>query len=240
MLAGAGFVRYGRDRWSTEAGGPAVSKGARVAVTLAATVVVAALIAVYVAQYVSAAPPSVTVRSEPGTAQITLQTVASVGFGPHPTWVSYFAQDRTQRWVHSTDLHVPAHSLITVTIYQFDTPTGLRNPFWSQPQGVIGNVLLDGKPLRALDPTLASHTFAIPGLGVSVPLEGVDATAPNQCANAPCPLASAHHTITFQFRTGAPGRYRWQCFVPCGAGYQFGFGGPMQTVGYMDGFMEVA
>jgi hypothetical protein len=27
--------------------------------------------------------------------------------------------------------------------------------------------------------------------------------------------------------------------VPCAAGYIAGFGGPMQTVGYMDGFIKV-
>jgi hypothetical protein len=27
--------------------------------------------------------------------------------------------------------------------------------------------------------------------------------------------------------------------VPCAAGYITGFGGPMQTVGYMDGYIKV-
>jgi hypothetical protein len=27
--------------------------------------------------------------------------------------------------------------------------------------------------------------------------------------------------------------------VPCGAGWLFGNGGPMQTLGYMDGFINV-
>ena len=38
---------------------------------------------------------------------------------------------------------------------------------------------------------------------------------------------------------GKPGHYRWQCFVPCAAGFIYGFGGPMQTIGYMDGFLNV-
>jgi len=33
--------------------------------------------------------------------------------------------------------------------------------------------------------------------------------------------------------------YRWQCFVPCGLGFLYGNGGPMQTIGFMDGFLEV-
>jgi hypothetical protein len=50
----------------------------------------------------------------------------------------------------------------------------------------------------------------------------------------------AHNTITFTFRSGKhKGLYRWQCFVPCAAGFQFGFGGPMQTIGYMDGYLDV-
>ena len=81
--------------------------------------------------------------------------------------------------------------------------------------------------------------FAIPQIGLSVPLPGVPAT-PRTCArNAPCSLSHAHHTITFTFRTPGKGLYRWQCFVPCAAGFIQGFGGPMQTVGYMDGFIKV-
>ena len=73
-----------------------------------------------------------------------------------------------------------------------------------------------------------------------VPLEGVPDTAKHQCGYAPCdPTSMAHRTITFTFRTGKKGKFRWQCFVPCAAGFQFGFGGPMQTIGYMDGFLNV-
>jgi len=37
-----------------------------------------------------------------------------------------------------------------------------------------------------------------------------------------------------------PGAYFWQCRVPCGGGFVTGFGGPMQTFGFMTGEMEVA
>jgi hypothetical protein len=45
--------------------------------------------------------------------------------------------------------------------------------------------------------------------------------------------------ITFSFVTPGPGQYPWQCFVPCGLGYLYGNGGPMQSVAYMDGFLKV-
>ena len=135
---------------------------------------------------------------------------------------------------------MPANSLIHVTLNQYDGDSGLRNPFLSQSTGTVGgDFTLNGKATRAINPNDASHLFAIPALGVSVPLEGVPDSAKNPCGNAPCTLSQDHETISFTFRTGRKGVYRWQCFVPCAAGYIDGFGGPMQTVGYMDGYLKV-
>jgi hypothetical protein len=210
-----------------------------------ATAFVAVLIGLYVAGWATSAPPTITAAAAPpgssGT-DLTLQTVAAVGpkFSPaHPDWVSYLVR-RGGQWVHSTVFRVPANSEVHVTIYQFDGDSGLRNPFLAGVQGTNGGVeLVDGKPLTHIQAEEASHTFVIPQLGVFVPLPGVPEEAKNQCEFAPCELSQAHHTITFTFKTGKKGRYRWQCFVPCAAGTFFGFGGPMQTFGYMDGYIEV-
>ena len=127
-----------------------------------------------------------------------------------------------------------------MTVYQYDGASGLRNPFLARPQGVVGDTMtVDGKTTDVINPDDASHTFAIAAYHLVVPLLGVADDAKNQCEQAPCGLDKAHHTITFSFRTGAPGHYRWQCFVPCAAGFIYGFGGPMQTIGYMDGFLDV-
>jgi hypothetical protein len=216
--------------------------GAKLIAVLLGVAVAAALIAFYIVDYLIVTPPSVAAtQPAPRQARLTLQTVASLGFGPHPTWVSYLAKNSQGTWVHGTVLKVPAHATVTVTVLQYDTATGLRNPFWGQPRGVVGNTMtVDGKPLQNLDPDLASHTFAIPDLGVSVPLKGVGDNAPNQCSVAPCTLAEAHTTVVFRFKTGDPATYRWQCFVPCAAGFILGFGGPMQSLGYMDGLLQVA
>jgi hypothetical protein len=199
----------------------------------------AALVAYYVVSYLMVRPPAVAASGTAPRASLTLQTVPSLGFGPHPAWVSYLARDSRGKWQHSTTLTVPANSLVTMTIYQFDTATGLRNPYWGGPRGIVGELTVDGKPVPTLDPDLASHTFAIPDLSLSVPLKGVADNAKNQCSVAPCSLTQAHTTITFTFRTGKAGTYRWQCFVPCAAGFILGFGGPMQSVGYMDGYLSV-
>ncbi len=52
-------------------------------------------------------------------------------------------------------------------------------------------------------------------------------------------LSMAHTTITFSFMSPGKGTYRWQCFVPCALATYYGFGGPMQTIGWMSGEFEV-
>jgi hypothetical protein len=172
---------------------------------------------------------------------LKIQTVAAIGptLSRNPDWVSYLIH--TQKgWKRETVWDLPAHATVHVTIYNFDGASALRNPYLARPQGMVGNrVLIDGKPANAIDPNDASHTFAVPALGIIVALPGVAADAKNQCGFAPCPLTNAHRTIQFVFHTTTPGHFRWQCFVPCAAGWIFGFGGPMQTIGYMDGFLNV-
>ena len=217
-----------------------MSKAARFGIVSAGIAAGAALIAFYIVSYLTVTPPVVAATGTAPQVNLTLQTVAAFGHPPHVDWVSYLAENAHGKWVHSTVLRVPANSTVNVTIYQFDTATGLRNPFWGQPRGTAGGTInVDGKTLNVLNPDLASHTFAIPDLGVSVPLKGVADDAKNQCSVAPCSLSEAHTTVKFSFQTGKPGKLRWQCFVPCAAGFPLGFGGPMQSLGWMDGYLEV-
>jgi hypothetical protein len=212
----------------------------RIVSTLIGTAISVVLIVWYLIGWVLPMPSTVPQASAAGVTNITVQTVAAYGHAPHPDWVSYLVKNEQGQWVHSTIWKVPAHSIVKMTVLQYDGDSGLRNPFLGQPRGIIGGTMnVNGKTLNVLDPDLASHTFTIPDLGVSVPLKGVGDNAPNQCSVTPCTLAQAHNTITFEFRTGNPGIHRWQCFVPCAAGWLYGFGGPMQTVGWMDGFLKV-
>jgi hypothetical protein len=206
-----------------------------------ATAVVCAAIGLYIGLYLVNVPGSVAAVQSSAGAQLDLATVATAEQSdPHNTWVSYYAVDANSgNWRHDTTYVLPANTLVHVTIYQYDTATGLRNPLFSQPAGTVGPATIDGKPISAVDPTTPGHTFAIPQIGLSVPLPGADSNAKNLCAQAPCSLSQAHHTISFTFRTPGKGLYRWQCFVPCGAGFIQGNGGPMQTVGYMGGFIKV-
>ncbi len=207
------------------------------------TVLVCVLLGLYIGLYLTSAPASASAVQTSAGAQLYLAAVPAAALDdPHPTWVSYYAVNASGGdWRHATTFSLPAHTLVRVTIYQFDSQTGLRNEFISQATGTMGgDFTLDGKTTQVIDPTTASHVFAIPELGLSVPLEGIPSNTKNPCANAPCSLSNDHTTTSFTFRTPGPGLYRWQCYVPCAAGFIQGFGGPMQTVGYMDGFIKVA
>jgi hypothetical protein len=204
-------------------------------------VLVCVAIGLYVGLYLIKVPGSSAATPTSSGAQLHLATVAAAEpSDPHNTWVSYYVVDaKSQNWHHNTTFVVPANTLVHVTIYQYDTPTGLRNPVFSQPGGTVGPVLINGRPTTVVPPAIPAHTFAIPQIGLTVPLPGANPNAKNTCAQAPCSLSQAHVTVSFAFRTPSKGLYRWQCFVPCGAGFIQGNGGPMQTVGYMGGFLKV-
>jgi hypothetical protein len=217
-------------------------QGKRAVGVIVGTLVVCAAIGLYIGLYLVNVPGSAAATKSAAGVQLDLATVPAAALNdPHPTWVSYYAVNANdQNWRHVTTYVLPANTLVHVKIFQFDSQTGLRNAFLSQASGTSsGSFLLNGKATKSIGPDGASHVFAIPQIGLTVPLLGVSSNAKNPCSNAPCPLSTAHETIEFTFRTPGKGLYRWQCFVPCAAGYIEGFGGPMQTVGYMDGFIKV-
>jgi hypothetical protein len=126
-------------------------------------------------------------------------------------------------------LVVPANSLVTVTIRDYDlgdTPMPYGSPFTTV-QGTTGaSAMADGQAFTRLSPDKIAHTFTIPQLGVNVPLPG-DATN-----------GQAYNTVTFTFGIGAPGTYTFRCLDPCGNG-PMGMMGPMMTQGYMLGTLTV-
>jgi hypothetical protein len=197
-----------------------------------------------------------------GQVNVTLMTTAQSTVGQKPDWVSYFIQDpKTKQFVHTTYFAVPANTKVNVTIMGYDGCTPLRNPVWGKVTGTEGDVenvsYFNGKtyspsqPLSTFDSwgqCSVQHTFAIPGLGVNVPIASVTTLNENNalCGTSPCTQnnsneALAPHTVVkFSFMTPKTGgTFRWQCFVPCGLGYVDGNGGPMATPGYMMGQMEV-
>lgn len=155
---------------------------------------------------------------------------------PHLDWVTYGPGNQ---------LVVPAYSLVTITIQNYDGGLSLLNDFYSSVRGTINNeATVDGHTITRLPPDTISHTFTIHGipsekqpyLFVSVPLlqepEAVESAGTDN-GLPPHPIST-----TFSFYVYGPGHYVWQCEYPCGTGYD-GFGGPMMTHGYMNGTFDV-
>ncbi|HEY8817018.1 MAG TPA: hypothetical protein VIP57_18205 [Candidatus Dormibacteraeota bacterium] len=214
--------------------------GGRLAIVVLGLAVILALLTGFLVSFVFHFPP--TLAAQPTTVgngvTIHLETVAAVQDAiafprpedPHPDWVSYLP---------TTVFKVPANSVVTISIDQEDGASGLRNPYWAKAQGIIGGSFHmtyfddNGAPqvgdFTSVDPTTLAHSFAIPDLGVFVPLQGIADAAP----------AGSHNEITFSFKTGKAGIFRWQCFVPCGAGSIYGNGNAMSSFGYMQGMLVV-
>lgn len=217
-------------------------KAGRLATTLALLIAVIGGV-VFAVFNLTWQPTTVAFTAGPGQpVNVTLQTVGAYGSGIHPTWVSYMIRTPDGRWEHTTMWQVPAHTRVNVTIYQYDSGSPLRNQQIGMVQGTIGGVAtLNGKVFSVINANVGNgvgHTFSMPSLGINVPLSGNDGNA-NLCGAAPCTTASPNNVIRFSFRSPGPGTYPWQCFVPCALGFLYGNGGPMQTVGWMDGFMKV-
>jgi uncharacterized protein YaiE (UPF0345 family) len=154
--------------------------------------------------------------------------------GAHPDWVSYGP---------TSAFKVPAHSLVTITIDQYDGGEKITNPYFATVRGTLGGTMtVDGKTVTHTDPDTVGHTFTIHGaptnqdpLFISVPLPAVSDDAPTAAgSDYPAP-----HVVTFSFVTGGRGEYIWNCEFPCGDGYYAKFGGPMSTRGYMSGTFSV-
>ena len=219
--------------------------------------------------YIGVQPPveDYTPVASNGQVNVTLMTTPETTVTDRPDWVSYFIKNpSTGQFVHTTYFKVPANTQVNITILGYDGCTPLRNPLWGH---VLGTTTRTGQknaedvqyynkgtltpvtPVSSFDSWAdcsVQHTFAIPGLGINVPIASPPTLAENNalCAEGPCAGATAgegnspHSVVTFSFRTPkTPGSFRWQCFVPCGGGYVDGNGGPMATLGYMMGQMEV-
>ena len=142
----------------------------------------------------------------------------------------------------STSIELPAHSLITIRVKQYDTSGTPWNPFWAEVHGTVdGTATYNGTAQAGIKPAEVAHTFTIhqypesgqPTVFVSVPLMGVASNAKNEANGYPKP-----QVIEFSFITGDPGEYIWNCEDPCGDSYQ-NFGGVMQARGWMSGKITV-
>lgn len=155
-----------------------------------------------------------------GNDHVALDIMAIKPGGPTENYAAYLP---------STVFSVPAYSLVTVTIRNFDLdviPLPNNSPY-TRVQGTIhGVAYADGTAYTALARTGIAHTFTVPALHLSVPIPGQATNGKNFVA------------VTFSFRTGSAGVYSWRCFAPCGDEPD-GQAGGMAEAGYMRGTLFI-
>ena len=169
-----------------------MSRSGRLAVAAVIVGIGVGLIIFLAAAFLRSTPPTVdfTVGHQAGQpVDMTLQTVGSIGFGDHPTWVSYLTMSPTTgQWVHTTLWDLPAHTRINVTIDQYDGGEPAAQPADRVSCRARRHDMMSTQDNVDLNSTHhqrsgngVAHTFTIPTLGINVPLYGSTATTPNFC-----------------------------------------------------------
>ncbi len=202
--------------------------GALMVAVLAAAAVLIGGFATSFGGHLKVTQTAVAVGSTTGTSSATLNLTIVTGqmMGSGAVGPAYVPSDFT----------VPAHSLVKVTVTDFDNATPLTGALakYARVTGTVGGVMTvqginpvapnttvgAAKTVSYLAPALVAHTLTIPRLGINVPMAG-------------------QSRITFYIKTGKAGVYQWQCMDPCGDG-PTGMGAPMGEAGYMAGTMTVA
>jgi heme/copper-type cytochrome/quinol oxidase subunit 2 len=136
-------------------------------------------------------------------------------------------------------LTIPVNTLIKLVIVNYDGGNGsLVSPTYSAVTGTVNSTVTvvseddvnssavsngisvnSPAPISTMSPSILSHTFTIPSLGVNVP---VALTA----------------TTTTYLKFDKTGTYLWFCMTACGSGAD-GLSGAMKTAGWMTGLITV-
>ena len=238
-----------------------MSLPARIVTLLVAFAAVVAGAVFIVVHYVGSDLPVVNFApaASGGSVNVVLQEDPQNTVSSRPDWVSYFVQDpKTHAWVHTTLFQVPKNTMVNMTILGYDGCTPLRNNFFSKVQGTVGNTVsvqqfkTVGQPLGPAQDVRAHRLLGVVQRGAHVRDPEPARVRPGRLARhgAVQQLGVRYLAVHLRARTRGEvqlhdartprGTFRWQCFVPCGGGFLDGNGGPMQTIGYMMGNMEVS
>ena len=134
----------------------------------------------------------------------------------------------------ASNIRLPAHTLIQLTIISYDTPTAGSPDQEGKVTGTVGGTvyLINGTTAMGTDVSeqwgrnvtsvpgnMLAHTFTIPQLGINIPVVGGD-------------------TVIAYFYLDQAGTFQWVCLTPCGFG-PTGMQGAMSTSGWMEGQVTV-
>jgi len=138
----------------------------------------------------------------------------------------------------TSNITIPSHTLIIMTIISYDTPTNGTPKIYSLVNGTINNeiTIINGTlatgsmssngtnrdwimNVTSIPVSLIAHTFTVSQIGLNIPIEG-------------------GFTEIAEFYVNITGSFYWQCMSPCGLGPS-GWSGSMSKPGWMMGILYV-
>lgn len=183
--------------------------------------------------------------------------------GAHPDWVSYGAAGPNGEVLEDaeagTNYIVPAHSAVTITVWQYDSGETLNNDFFAHVRGTVDGTakfvkrydvtkkenVTPEETITDIPTDMVGHTFTIHGMSddqdqvfLNVPLMLADDNEVT-AAEEEGGYTNFPTKTTFTFITGDAGEYIWNCEFPCGDGTVARFGNAMSTMGFMSGHFTV-
>jgi len=180
-----------------------------------------------------------TVTSTPGpyvvTLVITTNNLYNTTIGDQPAYYVLGPNGLES----SAQINLPAHELIKLVIINYDngeanltatnyaTVTGVADNHISVVNNTLVNSTMGSSAIQirgvenisSLSPSVISHTFTIPSLGINIPVATLSTEV-------------AYFTLT------TAGTFSWFCMTECGSGAK-GLGGAMSTPGWMSGSVVV-
>jgi len=136
----------------------------------------------------------------------------------HPGWPRYTNRSLTVR----------EGETVTLRITSFDdgtAPLTGAQMMYDAVQGTVGGIeTVDGKAVSSVPNADVAHTFTVVGLGLNMPV--------------PAAPTGGSVTVVARFVAERAGTFVWQCYAPCGSG-ENSMGGPMSTMGWMEGTVRV-
>jgi len=178
-------------------------------------------------------PASVATTQQNAPYQLTISEIMDTA------WNSTVAQPQfsimgTNGLEPASNIRLPAHTLIQLTIISYDTPTAGSPDQEGKVTGTVGGTvyLINGTTAMGTDVSqrwgrnvtsvpgnMLAHTFTIPQLGINIPAVGGE-------------------TVIAYFYLDQAGTFQWVCLTPCGFGPS-GMQGAMSKSGWMEGQVTV-
>ena len=178
-------------------------------------------------------PVTNTISQQSGPFRLTLMEIMDTGWNSTMA-APQFSIFGVKGLEPASNISLPAHTLIQLTIISYDTPTPGSTDEEGKVTGTVGGTVYLvngttamgtnvpqswGQNVTSVPGNMLAHTFTIQQFGINIPVVGGD-------------------TEIAYLYLNQTGTFQWICLTPCGFGPS-GMGGAMSAPGWMEGQITV-